>query len=92
MKAYESNVMGGVTQVQMHRIFPNDVIFTAHEPYSSFFKDMVSRGVKMATGKEAMFTSVDPSLIEEICQGAGNDIYLALAARFFHKLHGCGEL
>lgn len=84
---YSEAVKGGATSIRERRTFPNKIVVVAHEPFGDAFAGAVERGVRSALEKKPNLVAVNKHLIEEICHGTGGDVYLALAARFFHKLH-----
>ncbi len=90
-QAYIDAVITAIDNITTRRIFPTNVIFTTHKPYEKMFKRMITVAVKKATGKDINIITVSPEVIDAIATGEEHDVYLALGARFFHKLHGCAE-
>ncbi len=89
---FESHIVASLTSILERRSVPVDVIITVHRPYEHFFKHIIETAFTKAVGKTPNVITLEPAIIDEISHGAGDDVYLALGARFFHKLHGCGEL
>ncbi len=90
--SFKEKISEAVKGILTRRIFPNDVIITTHRPYGPLFKKIIDEALESALEKKVSVITVEPKVIEEISHGSGDDVYLALAARFFHKLHGCGEV
>jgi hypothetical protein len=84
---YKKSVSEGIESILERRAIPNRFIITAHEPYKSYFREMIGESLRATLTKKPDLLAMDEHLINEISHGAGEDVYLALAARFFHKLH-----
>ena len=82
----------GIEEIMKQRVMPNDIVLTAHRVFEPLFKYMVESAFKIATGKKCMILTIDSKFVEDITTGSDDDVYLALEARFFHKLHGCSEI
>ncbi len=89
---YKEQITGSVNGILTRRIFPTEIIVTAHRPYEPLFKKIIEQALESILEKKVSVIVVEPKVVEEISHGSGDDVYLALAARFFHKLHGCGEV
>lgn len=90
--SYKEKITEAVNGILTRRIFPTDVIITASRPYEPLFKKVIEQTLESTLEKKVSVITVPRKVIEEISHGSGDDVYLALAARFFHKLHGCGEV
>ena len=90
--SYKEKITEAVNTILTRRIFPTDIIITAPRPYEPLFKKIIEGALESALEKKVSVITVPSKVIEEISHGSGDDVYLALAARFFHKLHGCGEV
>lgn len=88
---YEQSVTGAIERMREHHIIPTSVVITVQRPYEHFFVPILERAFRTILGVDPEILSIKHELIDEISHGAGDDVYLALGARFFHKLHGCGE-
>ncbi len=91
MELYEKKIEEAIQNILERRAFPSQVVITAHQSCEKIFKKMIENAIKKVTGKESSILSIEPTLVNEIFHEAEPDVYLALGARFFHKLHGCGE-
>ena len=92
IEIYRNHIKDAMNRILERRMIPSNIIFTAHPPYDSFFKHVIEETINASLQKDATLMKVEYSLIDEVNETAQKDVYLALAARFFHKLHGCGEL
>lgn len=91
-RAYIETVSTSLTTASEHRSLPHELVVTARPPYTKFFKDMLNEAFQTAAGTEPHVITLEHSLLHEVIPGVIPDTHLALDARFFHKLHGCGEL
>lgn len=89
---YEQALTELIVHIMSRRTIPQDIIITTHKPYEHFFAPLIVRAFEQALHVQPNVLSIREGIIKEISNGADEDVYLALAARFFHKLHGCGEL
>ena len=91
-KAYIEAVTGSIQTLTEHRALPRDTIITAHHPYEQLFKDMIRLALLEAQKTEPNVLAIEQNLIHEVLPHGTYSTHLALSARFFHKLHSCGEL
>jgi len=91
IKMYEEKVKEMIVRTLKQRIFPSHIIVTAHRPYTDFFARIIKNAIENTITDEPTLFFIEPSLIDSVLEGTGEDAYLALYARFFHKVHSCGE-
>ncbi len=89
---YKNKIQEALTDLLSRRMIPADIVITAQKEEQAFFKKIVEEAVRQVRTTETRFIEIDSHIIDEIDMGAESDSYLALGARFFHKLHGCGEI
>ena len=92
VKSYVASVMESVQALTEHRALPRDTIITAHHPYEQLFKDMIRLALLEANKVEPNILAVEQNLLHEVLPHGTYSTHIALSARFFHKLHSCGEL
>ncbi|QQR65190.1 hypothetical protein IPH92_01235 [Candidatus Kaiserbacteria bacterium] len=92
IESYKKQISETLSQLLEHRSIPADIVITAHKPFERFFAPIIENVFKDTIKNEPRILSISQNIIDEISHGAGDDVYLALGARFFHKLHGCSEL
>lgn len=76
----------------LHRTLPRDTAITVRYPYGQLFGDMLRNTLSAATKTKPRMLDLEHTLLHEVVPGLVPDTHIALIARFFHKLHGCGEL
>lgn len=91
IQEYEQKLTDLITHIMSKRTIPSEIILTTHKPFEQFFSPIIARVFKRALEREPHIISIKSEVVKEISEGADEDVYLALAARFFHKVHGCGE-
>lgn len=91
IKEYEQKISDLIMHIMSKRVIPSEIIVTTHKPYEQFFSPIITRVFKRVLNTEPHVLSIKNEIVKEISEGADEDVYLALAARFFHKVHGCGE-
>lgn len=92
MQVYEKSVTESLQEILSRRMLPGEVVVTVPQQYEKLFKQMIERAFQEAIKRKPAVVTIDPRVVQEISEGEDGDLYLALGARFFHKLHGCGEL
>jgi cell division ATPase FtsA len=75
------------------RVLPKEIILTTHKPYTKLFTHIIQTALSRVTESKTRIITIEQVVIDEVTsETVATDVYLALGARFFHKLHGCGEL
>lgn len=92
IEVYTKHIQKALDDLLSRRIIPSDVIITAERAYHPFFKRVLERAISSANFGTVRVIALDEKIITEIDTESVADVYLALGARFFHKLHGCGEM
>lgn len=90
--SFKEQITEAVGHILTRRIFPTDIIITAHQPYEPLFKNVIEQTLESILEKKISIITADSKIVDELSHGSNDDVYLALSARFFHKLHGCGEM
>lgn len=89
---YDVALVEALEKILMHRSIPQTLIITALPQVSSFFRERVLKKVTQLTHRSHTEIEIKKSILDAIASLNNNDTYITLAARFFHKLHGCGEI
>ena len=91
---YEEEVKNTLLEILERRTLPKDIIVTVHNHklYGQFFTPIVESAYASVIGKKPHILKLKDAIMDEVIGNSAADEYLALSARFFHKLHGCGEL
>jgi Ethanolamine utilization protein EutJ (predicted chaperonin) len=90
--AYEIEVTKTLKGIRSQSGMPHTVIVTALPQTESFFKNKIPSILKKVTNSSMTVLELKKSILNEIAEKENNDVFITLAGRFFHKLHGCGEL
>jgi hypothetical protein len=80
-----------IKETMRDKVIANDIILTTHRTFEPLYSYILEESFSKVTGRRRNILTIDPKLVEEISSGSDGDVYLAFEARFFHKLHGCGE-
>ena len=91
IESYKKGIAEVVNRIREQRLFPGEIIVTAHRPYTTFFARTITEAITETLGKKLSVHTVETILTDETREGQEEDVYLALIARFFHKVHRCGE-
>ncbi len=89
---YQNQLVSGITQILQNRTLPNDIIVTSHSSFTQTSKKIIEDALMQATSEKHKVITIESKLIEQISEGTEHDAYLAISARFFHKLHGCADM
>ncbi len=90
--AYTMALQNALSTITTHRMVPSVAVITTHRPYNNFFVPLITAALKNALGKDTHILTIENKIGVELSPVIDGDIYLELGARFFHKMHGCGEL
>ena len=89
---YTSNLGKSFTEFFFNKSMPQSLVIIA-EPYMTpLYKLEFDKMLKSATSTTIPVHVIDPEIIEQIMYDNVSDAYISLLCRFFHKLHGCGEI
>ncbi len=91
IESYKKDIVGVVNRIREQRLFPPEIIVTAHHPYTTFFARIITDAVTQALETKPSVHTVAALLTDANQKENEEDVYLALIARFFHKVHRCGE-
>lgn len=89
---YEQHLVSLFNKILEHRTLPPDIVITAQNAYEPFFQPIIERAYKKVMRSDGKIISVRQSIVEGSENNSIDDMYLIVSARFFHKLHGCGEV
>ncbi len=92
IKEYQKQLVSAITQILQNRTLPNDIIVTSHSPFTQTCKQIIEDALSQASSEKHKVITIEKNLIEQISEGTEHDAYLAISARFFHKLHGCADM
>jgi hypothetical protein len=84
-------IADGLRKILERRLIPTEIFITAHKPHEKLFRDIIAAAFKKVSDSERQIVLIDSTIINQISKGENGDAYLALSARFFHKLHSQSE-
>ena len=89
---YLSTVSKTFTDLHKTRKIPKTLVITSLPQLETFYKRTLPSIAETATDKEYTALDFSKEITKEILPTEEMDVYISLASRFFHKLHGCGEI
>ncbi len=90
---YSAAVQKVFSDIMVYRAIPGTCIITAQPQYNDLFKQLITRAVDDITKVTHTSLMLPHEAFENIsAPDASPDIFITTSARFFHKLHGCGEI
>ncbi len=95
IELFEEKLREKITEILERRSLPENIILTSNTASVLFFKGILENTISKCTNTVCAITIIEPTLINKIAYEIDDirkDIYLSLAARFFHKLNGCAEM
>ena len=82
-----------LTDAACHRTLPSTFVITTQPHFRDVITTVIDSTAKQIVGEHAHAFTLPHEVLEGI---AGHnfepDTFITIAARFFHKLHGCGEI
>ncbi len=93
--AYSKHVEAHIDAILKNRPLPEHIVLISDTQFTEIFKTILESALQKVTGKPYAVSILDTHIMEEVGgknELKKNDIYLTVAARFFHKLHGCAEI
>ncbi len=95
-KTYADQLEQVMRTLTVRYVLPQTIFVILDQPTKEFFVDSVASATKQATGRETQtIIPLSPEAMRELVTLPAEvpiDPRLALAARFFHKLHTCDEI
>jgi cell division ATPase FtsA len=90
---YRTQLIEGINTILEHRSLPKTILITAHAPYQRVFKEILEHTLhEMGLDTEHEVITLPELAVSEVMDETSPDVYLAMSARFFHKLHGCADI
>ncbi|MCD5381792.1 MAG: hypothetical protein LR017_00570 [Candidatus Pacebacteria bacterium] len=92
LATYTESVGTVFDSLQKSRRIPLTMIVTADPELETLFSTLLP--TTMESRSKSTYTALElrAALLQETAQTQNPDIFIALSSRFFHKLHGCGDL
>jgi len=91
-QAYDDALREKLTELFAYVPIPGTVVTTAPPGLQTFFSQRILANIEAVTGNRPTILELHPSILKEIANSENQDPFITVASRFFHKLHGCGEI
>ncbi len=89
--SYVDNLTRTLGVIFEKKQLPKNVVFLTQRKHNGFFVPLVTKSFEQTLSVKPHFLNVQNKLSLHTDSSVGEDLYLKLSARFFHKMHGCGE-
>jgi hypothetical protein len=92
LEGYSASV--GVVFDELHRgkTIPTTLAITGTPELEALFASLIPQIATDSTKRSFKIIKIKKGTLDEIAVHENEDIFISIAARFFHKLHGCGEI
>lgn len=94
LEAYGTRFSAALADIRTRYVLPRHLFLLTNKESDAFFAQAIKTIAEKQVGDGCVFTSLNDELRKEdkavVLQAY--DAFFAIAARFFHKKHGCGEL
>lgn len=90
--AYVENFSQTLDAIMEKRPLPKNIVFLTQRTHQAFFVPLITKAFERSLGIKPNFLNLQSKMAPHTGTPIGEDLYLELDARFFHKMHGCGEL
>lgn len=92
LKPYNEALSEVFSTLHKHHSIPTMLSVTALSQLDAFFRAHVPVIAQEISNSEETIAEASQAAFEGLSEGDDPDIFIALASRFFHKLHGCGQI
>ncbi len=91
-KMYDVELVKLFETVHARRNIPKTIIVSAEPSVEHFVLGRILKMLGQVTGQESDVLHIKDEVLDHIVEDENADKRLAIQARFFHKLHSCGEI
>jgi hypothetical protein len=92
LENYKQAVGEMLKRIHGRRAIPTTMVVTALPQLQRLFGAEIPKLAQSITGDAYTLLELQKNVLNEIANNRNDDVFIAIASRFFHKLHGCGEL
>ena len=91
---YVAQLTEAYTSLNARYVIPKHLFLTTSRALDVFFDPLVQKASEKYIGNHGAFISMNTAMIPPSKDGSvdSKDIFFLLEARFFHKMHTCGEI
>jgi hypothetical protein len=90
--AYTESLSKKLTELFSGKRLPKKIILLTDPLLTPFYAKLLAPLLQDLSTQCEELTYLEDSFTNEISYNNASDLHLSLMARFFHKLHGCGEI
>lgn len=91
LTTYKESLTHLVVDLVVDKRLPSTMIVVADDVFTPLLKTLVPEAFSKTTNDTYTVLTIDSSVLTDIADNT-TDTALILAVRFFHKLHGCGDI
>ncbi len=92
LTGYFETIQSSITSELEHDHIPKMIILMTDALIENILKQNLLKAIHDFTKEDHVVTIAGPSITVGDTSDSDPDTYLGVAGRFFHKLHGCGEI
>ena len=92
LKTFDNELQKTLSKVFETNRIPYKIITSSQPDLQDLFAHRIPVIAHRVTGEKYSSLELQPKLLDEIAQEVNKDVFITMASRFFHKLHGCGEI
>lgn len=90
--AYRTDVVNEIKRIQEHRSFPKEIILIVSPQFQESFTRIITDAFGEIRDENHSIALLPDITTSSLMPAESSDPYIALSARFFHKLHGCTDI
>ena len=92
LSAYQETLGKAIQELTIDKSIPSTMIVTALPEVEPLFRLVVPETANKVTGMQYKIIQIKQQILNEIALENNHDTFISVSSRFFHKLHGCGEI
>jgi hypothetical protein len=92
IEPFMNEVKSTCRALRQTQTIPSLITVTALPQLEDFFKKTIPLAIKDTTESQHTLIETTREALKEMPSFANDDLFIGLGSRFFHKLHGCGEI
>lgn len=92
LEEYTDALRSTLKKLHTTQSIPRTLVITAPPHLNAFFTTLIQSIFTDVTNDTYTALEMQGKILDEVALRENRDVFVAIAARFFHKLHGCGEI
>lgn len=89
---YKKHLAEMLEELRTQRPLPQTMVITALPQLEPLFRSVIPEVAHHITNSDYTILEMQKGILNEIATKNNSDVFITIASRFFHKLHGCGEI